>query len=101
MPLATKASATYTGEYNARRLILLTGGAVAKLLLQHRDQYHVRCLTRNIRSSVAEKLAAHGAELVQGDLRERNSLKAAVDGCWGVFAVTNYYDSVYRSLLLW
>jgi uncharacterized protein YbjT (DUF2867 family) len=33
-------------------------------------------------------------QLVQGDLTDRNSLAAAIDGCWGVFAVTNFYDSV-------
>jgi uncharacterized protein YbjT (DUF2867 family) len=67
---------------------------VAKLLLQHPDSYRVRCLTRNTESSAAKVLADQGAQLVQGDLTDRNSLAAAVEGCWGVFAVTNFYDSV-------
>ena len=70
---------------------------MAKLLLQHSDRYRVRCLTRKSQSSAAKALADHGAELVQGDLADRDSLTAAVDGCWGVFAVTNFYDSVAPS----
>ena len=67
---------------------------MAKLLLQYPDLYRVRCLTRNTESLAAKALANQGAELIQGDLADRGSLTAAIDGCWGVFAVTNFYDSV-------
>jgi uncharacterized protein YbjT (DUF2867 family) len=70
---------------------------VAKLLLQYPDRYRVRCLTRNTESLAAKALAHQGAELVQGNLADRGSLTAAIDGCWGVFAVTNFYDSVTPS----
>jgi uncharacterized protein YbjT (DUF2867 family) len=68
---------------------------VAKHLLQFPDKYKIRCLTRNIESAAAQSLASKGAEVVQGDLSDAASLSAAVKGCWGVFAVTNFYDSVY------
>lgn len=66
---------------------------MAKHLLQFPDKYKIRCLTRNIESAAAQSLASKGAEVVQGDLSDAASLSAAVKGCWGVFAVTNFYDS--------
>lgn len=71
-----------------------SGGSVAKLLLQHREKYEVRCLTRNTTAENAKALAEKGAVLVQGDLTDPSTLSAAVRGCWGVFAVTNFYDAV-------
>ncbi|OAL30871.1 hypothetical protein AYO20_08564 [Fonsecaea nubica] len=83
------------------KLVLVTGatgnqgkicGSVAKLLLQYPEQYTVRCLTRNTESKASRALADAGAELVQGNLTDPSSLPAVVKGCWGVFAVTNFYD---------
>lgn len=71
---------------------------MAKHLLQFPEKYRIRCLTRNIESAAAQSLASKGAEVVQGDLADPSSLPAAVQGCWGVFAVTNYYDSVDAAL---
>jgi hypothetical protein len=31
---------------------------------------------------------------VKADLTVPSDLAAAVDGCWGVFGVTNFYDTV-------
>ncbi|KIY02059.1 uncharacterized protein Z520_02197 [Fonsecaea multimorphosa CBS 102226] len=87
------------------KLILVTGatgnqgenwclcGSVAKLLLQYPEQYTVRCLTRNTESKAARELGDSGAELVRGNLTDLSTLPAAVIGCWGVFAVTNFYDA--------
>jgi uncharacterized protein YbjT (DUF2867 family) len=72
------------------------GGSVAKLLLQYPEQYRVRCLTRNTTSAAAKALEQKGAEIVEGDLTQPPSLPAAVKGCWGVFAVTNFYDAVHN-----
>jgi hypothetical protein len=71
-----------------------TGGSVAKLLLQHPDEYAVRALTRNPDSEAARKLSALGAQVVQGDLADISTLGPAFHGCWGAFVVTNFYDSV-------
>ncbi|KAK5217546.1 hypothetical protein LTR47_006123 [Exophiala xenobiotica] len=72
---------------------MISGGSVAKLLLQYPDQYAVRALTRNPSSAAARKLSEAGAEVVQGDLTDPSTLPAAFDGCWGAFVVTNFYDS--------
>jgi uncharacterized protein YbjT (DUF2867 family) len=82
------------------RLIAVTGatgnqgGSVAKLLLQHPDSYRVRAITRDSQSSAAKALAELGADVVQADLTNPETLPAAVGGCWGVFGVTNFYDAV-------
>ncbi|KAI0364986.1 NAD-P-binding protein [Pilatotrama ljubarskyi] len=81
------------------RLIAVTGatgnqgGSVAKLLLQHPDQYRVRALTRDPQSPAARWLAELGAEVVKADLTVPADLAEALRGCWGVFGVTNFYDS--------
>ncbi|KAI5917618.1 hypothetical protein F4810DRAFT_726854 [Camillea tinctor] len=69
------------------------GGSVAKLLLQHPDQYVTRCLTRNPSSDKAKDLAAQGAEVIKGDLTVPSTLPAAFKDVWGVFAVTDFYDT--------
>ncbi|KAI0672631.1 NAD-P-binding protein [Trametes maxima] len=81
------------------RLIAVTGatgnqgGSVAKLLLQYPDVYRVRALTRNPQSTTAQQLAGLGAEMVKADLTIPADLQEALRGCWGVFGVTNFYDS--------
>jgi uncharacterized protein YbjT (DUF2867 family) len=83
------------------RLIAVTGatgnqgGSVAKLLLQHPEEYRVRAITRNALSSSSKHLAELGAEIVQADLTKPETLPAVVSGCWGVFGVTNFYDAVW------
>ncbi|CDO70330.1 hypothetical protein BN946_scf184843.g19 [Trametes cinnabarina] len=69
------------------------GGSVAKLLLEHQDKYRVRALTRNPDSPAAQKLAELGAEVVKADLSIPEDLQQALRGCWGVFGVTNFYDT--------
>jgi nucleoside-diphosphate-sugar epimerase len=69
------------------------GGAVAKLLLQYPEQYHVRAITRDTNSKSAKALADLGAEIVEADLTKPETLPAAVQGSWGVFGVTNFYDA--------
>ncbi|KAI0349359.1 NAD-P-binding protein [Trametes cingulata] len=81
------------------RLIAVTGatgnqgGSVAKLLLQHPEEYRVRALTRDPQSPAARRLAELGAEVVRADLTVPADLVEALRGCWGVFGVTNFYDS--------
>jgi uncharacterized protein YbjT (DUF2867 family) len=70
------------------------GGSVAKLLLKYPDEYRVRAITRDAYSSSAKALADAGADIVQADLTKPETLPATVEGCWGVFGVTNFYDTV-------
>ena len=75
-------------------LTFCAGGSVAKLLLQHKDEYRVRALTRNPGSDAAKTLAELGAEVVEGDLTDASTLDPAFKDCWGAFVVTNFYDAV-------
>lgn len=73
------------------RTILVTGatgrqgGAVAARLLA--DGWRVRALTRDSSSAKAKALKEAGAEVVVGDLDDRESLDLAAEGVWGVFSV--------------
>ncbi|HEV8579035.1 MAG TPA: NmrA/HSCARG family protein [Thermoanaerobaculia bacterium] len=80
-----------------RKLILVTGatgaqgGGVTRHLLS-RDRFAVRALTRDPESERARELERAGAEVVQGDLADRASLRSALKDCYGVFGVTNYWE---------
>jgi uncharacterized protein YbjT (DUF2867 family) len=67
------------------------GGSVARHLLAE-GRYRVRCLTRRLDSVAAVALADAGAEVVEGDLADRDSLDAALAGCEAAFGVTNYFE---------
>ena len=57
----------------------------------------MRALTRDPSSASAVALKKLGAEVVRADLTVPSEVDAALEDCWGVFGVTNFYDSV-RSL---
>jgi uncharacterized protein YbjT (DUF2867 family) len=86
-----------TNAYDGPKRILVTGatgaqgGSVARFLLS-RGTFAVRALTRNPDSDAARALAAAGAEVVRGDLGDRASLGAALDGCYGVFGLTSFWE---------
>jgi uncharacterized protein YbjT (DUF2867 family) len=67
------------------------GGSVARELLK-RGRFDVRAITRNPQSPAAQALRALGAEVVQGDLDDRATLDAALEGVYGVFGVTNFWE---------
>lgn len=67
---------------------------MAKYLLKFPEEYTVRALTRDPSSSAAVALKKLGAEVVRADLTIPSEVDAALQGCWGVFGVTNFYDSV-------
>ena len=67
------------------------GGSVARALLS-RNRFDVRALTRKPDSPAAQALRDLGAEIVQGDLDDIESLSAALEGCYGVFGVTNFWE---------
>lgn len=82
---------------NNRKKILVVGatgaqgGSVARALLS-RDRFDVRALTRKADSPAAQALRELGAEIVQGDLDDPASVTAALEGCYGVFGVTNFWE---------
>lgn len=61
------------------------GGAVARELLK--AGYPVRALTRDPSSRKARALSRLGAEMLKCDLTDTDTLKQALAGAWGVFAV--------------
>ena len=61
------------------------GGGVARNLLT--QEHNVTALVRDPEAEKSLALKALGAELVQGDFGDRNSLLAALDGVESVFAV--------------
>jgi uncharacterized protein YbjT (DUF2867 family) len=67
------------------------GGAVAGALLNRGHQ--VRALTRSPDSAAARALNKRGAEIVAGDLNDRDSLTEAARGVDTVFAVCTPYEA--------
>ena len=81
------------------KIVLVTGatgtqgGAVARELLER--GYQVRALTRSPETKRARALSQLGAKLVQGDFNDAESIAAAMDGVYGVFAVTLFWIDGY------
>lgn len=82
----------------AERIVLISGatgqqgGATARALAG--KGFKIRGLTRNPDSDAAKALAAAtGAELVKGELDDEASLKAALAGAWGAYAVQNTWTA--------
>jgi uncharacterized protein YbjT (DUF2867 family) len=63
------------------------GGSVVRALQESR-QFHVRALTRN-----PSKHRELGDEVVEADLSRPETLGTAFEGAYGVFAVTNFWET--------
>jgi uncharacterized protein YbjT (DUF2867 family) len=63
------------------------GGAAARHLLK--QGWKVRAFVRDTNKLQAQALADLGAELVQGDLEDRESIDKAMAGVYGVFSFPN------------
>lgn len=76
------------------------GGATVRHLLK--DGWRVRALVRKLASEQAEALLHAGCELALGDLDDRASLEAALQGVYGVFSVQpfGYDDEIRRGIQL-
>lgn len=69
------------------------GGGLARAILNDHDSpFAVRALTRNIRSDKAKALADLGAEVVEADVDDANSLRRAFAGAYGAFCVTFFWE---------
>ncbi len=64
------------------------GGAVARHVLARGGS--IRALTRNPDSARARALAAHGVELVTGDMDDPHSLERAMRGAYGAYSVQDF-----------
>lgn len=68
------------------------GGLVRAILDDPEGGFAVRAITRNASSEKAKQLAAQGAEVVEADLDDVESLKKAFAGAYGIYAVTNFWE---------
>jgi uncharacterized protein YbjT (DUF2867 family) len=68
------------------------GGLVEAMLDDPAGTFTPRGVTRDPEGERARELTARGAEMVQADLDDVDSLEAAFDGCHGAFCVTNFWE---------
>ena len=71
------------------------GGAVAHHLLDHDREFEVRALTRDENQAAARELSEAGAEVVQGNIRERNNVEGVMTDVDGVYPMTNFWEHGY------
>ncbi|ELU45141.1 NmrA domain-containing protein [Rhizoctonia solani AG-1 IA] len=67
------------------------GSSVAQYLLRD-GGYRVRALTRNPASDKVQSLKKQGAEIFGCDLVDKEQVKAALNGAYAVFGVTNFWE---------
>jgi uncharacterized protein YbjT (DUF2867 family) len=70
------------------------GGAVARQLLKQ-PGFAVRAFTRDPAKPAARDLAQAGAEMIQGDLDDTDSVRRALEGAYGAFSVQNFMEAGY------
>ncbi|OQE44384.1 hypothetical protein PENCOP_c002G07309 [Penicillium coprophilum] len=73
------------------------GASVARTFLRL-PNWHVRCLTRNSASEKAQQLAEQGAEVVEANLDDKESLHRAFTGVNAIFLNTDFWQT-YRDAL--
>src|SRR6267142_3801860 len=69
----------------------LQGAGVVNALLAQ-GEFKVRVASRNPASAAARALSARDVEVVHADLLDPGSLRAAFEGAYGAFVVTNFWD---------
>ena len=67
------------------------GGLVRAIQADQSGAFTARAITRNPESEAAQKLKALGAEVVQGDLEDPDSIERAFRGADGAYCVTFYW----------
>ncbi|KFX99597.1 hypothetical protein O988_03742 [Pseudogymnoascus sp. VKM F-3808] len=72
------------------------GGSVIKSILgdsKAASQFQIRAVTRDTSKPSAKALADQGCELVTADLNNEKDIVRALKGAYGVFAVTNFWET--------
>ncbi|MET9961770.1 NmrA/HSCARG family protein [Streptomyces sp. NPDC006326] len=71
------------------------GGALARAVLEDKDGgFSVRAVTRTPDSDRARELERLGAEVVRADMDDEASLGPALEGAYGAFLVTNFWEDM-------
>ncbi|KAH7125622.1 hypothetical protein B0J11DRAFT_310636 [Dendryphion nanum] len=74
------------------------GSSVVRSLTANTSKaFTLRGITRNPSSDSAQALSSSGVEVVKADGWDKESLVAAFQGSWGVFANTNSDDAVFEN----
>jgi uncharacterized protein YbjT (DUF2867 family) len=68
------------------------GGLVRAILSDPKGGFAARAITRNAGSDKAKALAKLGAEVVEADADDPESLKKAFDGAYGAYCVTFFWE---------
>jgi len=68
------------------------GGVVRAILGDSNSEFAVRAVTRNPDSDKAKVLAGLGAEVVFGDVDDIQSIKKVLEGAYGAYFVTFFWD---------
>ena len=68
------------------------GGLAQAVLADPNGGFAVRAVTRDPNKEKGKALKAKGAEVVQADLDDVESLKKAFAGAYGVYGVTNFWE---------
>src|SRR5678815_1515798 len=69
------------------------GGGLARAILNDKSSdFAARVITRHPDSEKAQALAAMGAEVMTADIDDKASLKQALDGAYGAYCVTFYWE---------
>ena len=67
------------------------GGLVRAILQDASSEFAVRAVTRDAQSDKAKALAQMGAEVVEADIDDVESVKRAMDGAYGAYCVTFFW----------
>ncbi len=73
------------------------GGSLIRTILKTpslNSKYALRGVTRDTSKAAAQELAKQGVDVVRADLDDPASLQKAISGSHGVFAVTNFWESM-------
>jgi hypothetical protein len=77
----------------------LQGGSILDIVLarpEFSSKYALRAVTRDTTSAKSQALAAKGVEVVKAELDDLASLKAATQGSYGVFGVTDFWSHLSK-----
>jgi uncharacterized protein YbjT (DUF2867 family) len=89
--------ATWKEGLMTDRTLLITGatGKQGGATIRHLDgsDFRLRAMTRRPHSEAARDLKNRGVDVVEGDLDDEESLKRALEGAWGVYAVQNTWEA--------
>ena len=68
------------------------GSSVVDALLRY-SKFNIRIITRNVDKNSARFLKNRGVEIYKADYSDKKSLQKAMKGCYGVFMVTNFWET--------